>query len=107
MRTLSAEDRARAAEAIEAVHRGEDAQMIYRATGPDGDARWLELRGLTLHDDRARPVLMVGITIDITERKLAEEALRESEERLNLAMEAAGMFAWETDAEIVSFSAAE
>ncbi|MGH9752770.1 MAG: PAS domain-containing protein, partial [Blastocatellia bacterium] len=81
--TLSAEDRASAAIAIEAVRRGEDAQMIYRATGPDGGARWLELRGITLHDEQRRPVLLVGITIDITERKLAEDALRESEARVH------------------------
>src|SRR5215475_7427250 len=49
LKTLSTEDRARAADAIEAVRRGADAQMIYRATGPDGAARWLELRGITLH----------------------------------------------------------
>jgi PAS domain S-box-containing protein len=83
LKTLSAEDRARAADAIEAVRRGEDAQMVYCVSSPDAGARWLELRGLTLHDDRGRPVLMVGITIDITERKLAEEALRESEARVH------------------------
>ncbi len=83
LKTLSAEDRPRAADAIEAVRRGEDAQMIYSVTGPDGDARWLELRGITLHDEQGRPVILAGITIDITERKLAEEALRESEARVH------------------------
>ncbi|MBO0859066.1 MAG: PAS domain-containing protein [Chloracidobacterium sp.] len=80
---LSTEDRARAIAAIEAVRRGEDAQLIYSVIGSDGTTRWLELRGLTLHDEQGRPVLMVGITIDITERKLAEEALRESEEKFS------------------------
>jgi PAS domain S-box-containing protein len=83
LETLSTADRARALEVIEAVHRGEDAQLVYCTTGPDGGARWLELRGITLHDDRGRPVLLVGITIDITERKLAEEARRESEARVH------------------------
>src|SRR5262245_13351204 len=83
LKTLSTEDRSIAAVAIKAVRRGEDAQMTYCSTGSDGAPRWLELRGLTLHDDRGRPVLMVGITIDITERKLAEEARRESEARVH------------------------
>ncbi|MGH9935003.1 MAG: PAS domain-containing protein, partial [Blastocatellia bacterium] len=43
--SLSAEDRARAEEAIDAVRRGEDAWMEYHTTWPDGAARWLELRG--------------------------------------------------------------
>ncbi len=81
LNTLTPEDRARAEEVIEAVRRGEDAQMIYCAKGADGSPRWLELRGITLHDEHGRPVLMVGITIDVTERKLSEEALRESEAR--------------------------
>jgi PAS domain S-box-containing protein len=84
LNTLSAEDRARAVAAIESVHRGEDVQLVYCAERPDGEARWLELRGITLHDDQGRPVLISGITIDITERKLADEALRESEEKFSM-----------------------
>ena len=83
LKTLSPDDRARAADSIKAVRRGEDAQMVYCSSEADGSPRWLELRGLTMHDDRGRPTLMVGITIDITERKLAEEALRESEARVH------------------------
>jgi len=76
--TLSDEDRARAEDAIEAVRRGEDARMEYRLTQPDGASRWLELRGITLRDELGCPVLLVGITTDISERKRADEALRES-----------------------------
>jgi PAS domain S-box-containing protein len=83
LKTLSEEDRERAVATIESVRRGGDAQLVYCAKLHDGEARWLELRGITLHDDQGRPVLMSGITIDITERKLAEEALRESEEKFS------------------------
>jgi PAS domain S-box-containing protein len=40
---------------------------------------------------------MVGVNIDITDREEAVKALRDSEERLRLATEGAGIFAWESD----------
>ena len=47
------------------------------------------LKSLLLRDPAGRPVRMVGIDLDVTERKAREEALRASEERLRLAQEAA------------------
>ncbi|TCZ59851.1 PAS domain-containing protein [Roseicella aquatilis] len=40
-----------------------------------------------------------GVHVDITARKAAEAALRQSEELLRVAMEAGGLGAWETDSE--------
>jgi PAS domain S-box-containing protein len=53
----------------------------YRIMMPDGQIRWINALGRGTYDDRDRPVRMIGICIDITDRKRTEEALRDSEER--------------------------
>jgi PAS domain S-box-containing protein len=47
----------------------------------DGSYRMMLSRGAAVRDAAGKPTRFVGITIDITNLKLAEEALRESEER--------------------------
>jgi PAS domain S-box-containing protein len=51
-------------------------QQELRIVRPDGSLRWIEGRGQILLDEAGRPVRMVGVTTDITERKRVEEALR-------------------------------
>lgn len=63
----------------------------------DGEYRWFLARATPTRDAEGRIANWFGVTTDIHDRKQVEEALRESEERLKLAMEAAGMFVWETD----------
>jgi PAS domain S-box-containing protein len=53
----------------------------FRVTRPDGSLRWIRDRGFPIRDQSGQVYRIAGIATDITERKLAEEALRESEER--------------------------
>jgi PAS domain S-box-containing protein len=53
----------------------------FRAVRPDGVVVWLFTNAAVLRDG-GRPVRMLGATMDISERKRTEEALRQNEERL-------------------------
>ncbi|QKQ72437.1 PAS domain S-box protein [Nostoc sp. TCL240-02] len=74
---------------------GEPALAEYRILRPDGSVRWIWDRSFTVYDDQREVQFYGGIAEDITERKLAEESLRQSEARLNLATEAAQMGIWD------------
>jgi PAS domain S-box-containing protein len=56
-------------------------EIEFRAVRPDGSVVWLFTDAAVLRDG-GRPVRMLGATMDISERKRTEEALRQSEERL-------------------------
>jgi PAS domain S-box-containing protein len=61
--------------------RGEEYAAEYRIVRPDGTVRWVEARG-RCHRDMDGEGVRYGVLWDITERKHAEEAQRESEARL-------------------------
>jgi PAS domain S-box-containing protein len=69
----------------------------HRAIWPDGSVHYITAHGGVVRDDKGRPLRMNGILWDITERKLMEESLRESEERLRLALEATNDGIWDWD----------
>jgi two-component system CheB/CheR fusion protein len=56
--------------------------------------RWLEARGRVIRSDAGAPVRMAGVCADITARKLADYAIRESEERFRLMANAAPVLIW-------------
>jgi two-component system, NtrC family, sensor kinase len=56
-------------------------ELEFRAVRPDGAVIWLFTSAAVLRDGE-RPVRMLGATMDISERKRTEEALRQSEEKL-------------------------
>jgi signal transduction histidine kinase len=50
-------------------------QISFRLLRPDGSVLWLERTGRALFNEQGKMVRMIGMVADITERKLAEEAL--------------------------------
>ncbi|HVT91158.1 MAG TPA: PAS domain-containing protein [Tepidisphaeraceae bacterium] len=61
---------------------GKDYTSEYRIIWPDGSLHWIESRGRVMLDDNKRPVRIMGTVVEITQRKLAEEAMRSRDAEL-------------------------
>jgi PAS domain S-box-containing protein len=96
---LRPEDALRHTALLRATMRGEgDLQNDLLVRDPaTGVENWIEVRASLVRETASGPGRVIGIMHNITERKRAEAALHESEERLRLATEAARMYAWEFD----------
>jgi PAS domain S-box-containing protein len=70
----------------------------FRVVRADGTVRWISARGQFFYRHNGDAERMLGMAVDITERRLTEEALRGSEQRLRLAVQAGRMYAYEWDA---------
>jgi PAS domain S-box-containing protein len=77
---------------------GREGQAEFRVVWPDGSMHWILARGRTIADASGAP-RRVGLMLDITERKQAEIARRENEERLRLGIDVAGFALLEVDYE--------
>jgi PAS domain S-box-containing protein len=72
-------------------------RITYRMIHPDRGTIWVERLSRASFDAAGRLLGVTGMIVDVTERKQVEAALRESEERLRLAIEAGRMYAYEWD----------
>ena len=77
--------------------RDQDYSATYRIVRPsDGQTRWIDVIAKIERDADGRALRLVGAHIDITERMLAQEKLRESEERFRLIADSAPVPMWVT-----------
>ncbi|XDD51352.1 PAS domain S-box protein [Leptospira sp. WS92.C1] len=90
----------------EAMEKHTKFRSIYRFKTKYGGYVLVEDRGVFLYDQADQPFRMLGAMIDVTEKKKAEEKLKESEERLRLALNAANMgtWSWDIDEDRVTWS---
>ncbi len=66
----------------------------FRVIWPDGSVHWLETRAHVFKDNHDKPVRIMGVNMDITERKRQEEKLRESEQRFRQLADAMPQIVW-------------
>ncbi len=74
---------------------GEPMQMEFEVIGLKGGRRWLEMHAVPMQEHGE--TMLLGVTRDITQRKQAEEALRESEYRWKFAIEGSGDGVWDVN----------
>jgi PAS domain S-box-containing protein len=77
--------------------RASEVQGEFRLLLPDGTVRWVSIFGRLVRDEDGSPARAAGVVQDITQRKQAEEALRQSEERFRIAVRAVAGVVYDWD----------
>jgi PAS domain S-box-containing protein len=86
--SIHPDDHARVGGAVEqALEKHTDYEAEYRNLWPDGSAHWIITRGRGSYGPDGEPTRMIGVTLDITERKQSEEARRQLLRQLVTAQE--------------------
>jgi len=88
-----------------AVEAGGEHRFEYRVVRPNGELRWLESWGQLVRGENGAPPRLVGLAVDVTDRKRTEAALRESEARYRLLFERHPSPLWVFDLDTLRFLA--
>ncbi|HEX6704288.1 MAG TPA: PAS domain-containing protein [Albitalea sp.] len=77
-----------------------------RVRKPDGGYRWIRAHGMCVRDPDGRPQRIAGSVSDVDASKRAQDALRRSEERYQLAVDGSneGLWDWDLASDMVFFS---
>ena len=97
---LHAEDRDRVDSQLQEHAQGirDSVELEYRFKTASGEYRWMQDRGRAVEWNlQGRPVLVIGVTLDIDAAKRAEAHLKSSESMLETAAWGAGLGLWETN----------
>ena len=97
VRRLHPEDRDQAVQHFLATVNGADLHYSseYRIVRPnDGQVRWIACEAQIERDEQGRPLRLIGAHMDITDRTLARQLLRESEARFRLIANSAPVPMW-------------
>lgn len=92
MVTVHPGDRRQMREAMASLEHTDNVQLEYRVQRPTGGIRWLASWATVTRDAEGdRPISIVGMAMDITERKAAEERLARSAANLHLMAKVGGL----------------
>jgi PAS domain S-box-containing protein len=83
----------------QSARQGADFEQDFRVVWPDGSIRWLCDKGKTYFGEHGKPAYLAGACIDITNRKVAEQALRDTHERWRFLIQKMPVLLWITSAE--------
>jgi len=97
-RRVHPDDRAQVSSAVNAAMQSRKPyEAEFRITQPDGSAHWVAARGTFYYSRDGTPERMLGMAVDITERKQVEEVLRLRETELTEAQRLAQVGSWHWD----------
>jgi PAS domain S-box-containing protein len=71
----------------------------FRLIRVDGEERWVEVKGTAILDEFNRPLKILGTIRDITDEKLGNELLQESEHKFRILADSLPQFIWTSDGE--------
>ncbi|MEH2247697.1 ATP-binding protein [Nostoc sp.] len=95
MERIHPEDRTWVQAAIQdSITNRSDYDVEYRTVWDDGSTHWVIVRGHPIYDQADNPEQMVGISLDITNRKQAEVDLREAHVQWESALAAGAIYTW-------------
>jgi PAS domain S-box-containing protein len=80
--------------ALQGDHDGRYETRYRIKTKDEGTIRWIKSKGKVFFNAKGKPVRLIGTMLDITEEKINEELLKESEERFRLASESSTAMIW-------------
>ncbi len=94
-RFIHPDDREQFANGVnDSIHRHKPYAGEFRIVRPDGTLRYVTAVGKCYYSSEGQPARMSGVALDITDRKRAEQELRESEERFRLVADKAPVLIW-------------
>ena len=82
---------------IKSVFKGESGKLIFEIEGLKGTRRWLETHAVPMKNEQGDIISLLGVTVDITEHKKAEESILQANERFEKVTEATNDVIWDWD----------